>query len=161
LVLTRQGLPVLDLNSYPAIPAGVPLGGYILADSPATERPDIVLIATGSEVHLALEGRERLAAEGVHARVVSMPSTSLFAAQSNDYREKILPTGVPLLVIEAGSPLGWQSFVGPQIAVIGIDTFGSSAPGPVMMEHYGFTVENVCRQAHHVLDQLREKPSCV
>jgi transketolase len=161
LVLTRQGLPVLDLNSYPAIPAGVPLGGYILADSPATERPDIVLIATGSEVHLALEGRERLAAGGVHARVVSMPSTSLFAAQSNDYREKILPTGVPLLVIEAGSPLGWQSFVGPQIAVIGIDTFGSSAPGAVVMEQYGFTVENVCRQAHHVLDQLKEKASCV
>ena len=123
-------------------------------------RPDIILIATGSEVHLALEGRERLATEGVQARVVSMPSTNLFASQSDDYREKILPTGVPLLVIEAGSSLGWQSFVGPQIAVIGIDTFGSSAPGPVVMQHYGFTVENVCRQAHHVLDQLKEKASC-
>jgi transketolase len=160
LVLTRQGLPVLDLNSYPAIPAGVPLGGYILADSPATKRPDIILIATGSEVHLALEGRDRLLTEGVHARVVSMPSTNLFAAQSDDYRAKILPTGVPLLVIEAGSPLGWQSFVGPRITVIGIDTFGSSAPGPVVMQHYGFTVENVCRQAHHLLDQLKEKASC-
>ena len=161
LVLTRQSLPVLDLNSYPAIPTGVPLGGYILADSPTSGRPDIVLIATGSEVQLALDGRERLAAGGVQARVVSMPSTSLFAAQSDDYRERILPTGVPLLVIEAGSPVGWQSFVGPRIAVIGIDTFGSSAPGPVVMEHYGFTAENVCRQAHRVLDNNKEGAPCV
>ena len=161
LVLTRQSLPVLDLNSYPAIPTGVPLGAYILADSPTSGRPDIVLIATGSEVQLALDGRERLAAGGVHARVVSMPSTSLFAAQSDDYRERILPTGVPILVIEAGSPVGWQSFVGPRIAVIGIDTFGSSAPGPVVMEHYGFTAENVCRQAHRVLDNNKEGAPCV
>ena len=160
LVLTRQGLPVLDLSSYPAIPTGVPLGGYILAESPTSGRPDIVLISTGSEVHLALEGRERLAAGGVHARVVSMPSTNLFAAQSDDYRERILPADVPILVIEAGSPVGWQSFVGHRIAVIGIDTFGSSAPGPVVMEHYGFTAENVCRQAHRVLDLLKEKAPC-
>jgi len=161
LILTRQGLPVLDLSSYPAIPTGVPLGGYILADFPAIERPDIILIATGSEVHLALEGRDRLLTEGVHARVVSMPSTNLFASQSDDYREKILPADSPVLVIEAGSPIGWKSFVGPRITVIGVDTFGSSAPGPVVMEHYGFTVENVCRQAHHVLDQLKEKAFCV
>jgi len=160
LVLTRQGLPVLDLNVYPAIPAGVPMGGYVLADSPTSGRPDIVLIATGSEVHLALEGRERLAAGGVHARVVSMPSTNLFAAQADDYRENVVPAGVPILVIEAGSPMGWQSFAGPRIAVIGIDTFGSSAPGPVVMEHYGFTAENVCRQAHHLLDQRKEKAIC-
>jgi transketolase len=160
LVLTRQGLPVLDLNSYPAIPAGVPLGGYILADFPAIERPDIILIATGSEVHLALDARDRLQTKGVHARVVSMPSTNLFASQSDDYKEQILPTNVPLLVIEAGSPVGWQSFVGPRIAVIGVDTFGSSAPGPVVMEHYGFTVENVCKQAHHVLDKPKEKAPC-
>ena len=68
--------------------------------------------------------------------------------------------GVPLLVIEAGSPVGWQSYVGTRVAVIGIDTFGSSAPGPVVMEHYGFTVENVCSQAHHVLDQPKEKEPC-
>jgi transketolase len=90
-----------------------------------------------------------------------MPSTNLFASKSDNYRDKILPVDVPILVIEAGSPIGWQSFVGPRIAVVGIDTFGSSAPGPVVMEHYGFTVENVCRQAHHVLDQLKEKASCV
>jgi transketolase len=160
LVLTRQGLPVLDLNSYPAIPAGVPLGGYILADFSTAKDPEITLIATGSEVHLALDGRDQLQTEGVNARVVSMPSTNLFAAQSEDYRDRILPKGVPLLAIEAGSPVGWQSYVGPRIAVIGIDTFGSSAPGPVVMEHYGFTAENVCRQAHHVLNQRREKGSC-
>jgi transketolase len=151
---------VLDLGSYPAIPAGVPLGGYILADSPAGDRPDIILIASGSEVHLALEGRDRLATEGVQARVVSMPSTNIFASQPDVYREKVLPTGFPLLVIEAGSSLGWRSYVGPQTAVIGIDTFGASAPGPIVMQHFGFTVENVCKQAHHVLNQLKEKASC-
>ena len=108
LILTRQGLPVLGLDKYPGIPAGVPLGAYILADSPAGAKPDIILIATGSEVHLALEGRDRLVTEGVQARVVSMPSTNLFASQPDDYREKILPAGVPLLVIEAGATLGWQ-----------------------------------------------------
>src|ERR1035441_6041929 len=86
-----------------------------------------------------------------------MPSTSLFAAQSDDYRERILSADVPILVIEAGAPVGWQSFVGPRIAVIGIDTFGSSAPGPLVMEHYGFTAENVCRQAHVYLTRTRRK----
>jgi transketolase len=135
----------------------VPLGAYTLADSPAGAKPDIVLVATGSEVHLALEGRDRLAADGIQARVVSMPSTNIFASQPDDYREKILPTGAPLLVIEAGATLGWNSYIGPQIDVIGVDTFGASAPGAVVMEHYGFTVENVCKQAHIVLDRLKEK----
>jgi transketolase len=88
----------------------VPLGAYTLADSPTDAKPDIILIATGSEVHLALDGRDRLATEGVQARVVSMPSTNLFAAQPEDYRENILPTGVPLLAIEAGTTLGWKSY---------------------------------------------------
>jgi transketolase len=135
----------------------VPLGAYTLADSPAGAKPDIVLVATGSEVHLALEGRDRLAADGIQARVVSMPSTNIFASQPDDYREKILPTGAPLLVIEAGATLGWNSYIGPQIDVIGVDTFGASAPGAIVMEHYGFTVENVCKQAHIVLDRLKEK----
>jgi transketolase len=157
LVLTRQGLPVLDLARYPSISAGVPLGGYVLADSPPGTRPDVILIATGSEVHLALESRARLASEGVQARVVSVPSTNMFASQSDEYRETVLPPGVPLLVIEAGASLGWRSYVGPQIAVIGVDSFGASAPGPVVMQHYGFTVENVCKQTHNVLRQVREK----
>ena len=156
LVLTRQGLPVLDLARYPGIPAGVPLGGYVLADSPPGCRPDVILIATGSEVHLALEARDRLATEGVQARVVSLPSTNLFSMQSDQYRDKVLPPGVPLLAIEAGASLGWKSYVGPQIAVIGVDTFGASAPGPVVMQHYGFTVENVCKQTHDLLRQIKE-----
>ncbi len=135
---TRQGLPVLDLARYPGIPAGVPLGGYVLADSPPGAPPDIILIATGSEVHLALESRDRLATEGVQARVVSLPSTNIFSMQPEQYRETVLPPGVPLLVIEAGASLGWRSYVGPQIAVIGVDTFGASAPGPVVMRALWF-----------------------
>ena len=158
LVLTRQKLPVLDMARFQGIPAGVPLGGYVLADSPPDARPDIILIATGSEVHLALEARDRLATEGVQARVVSVPSTSIFSTQSDQYRAKVLPPGVPLLAIEAGASLGWKSYVGPQIAVVGVDTFGASAPGPVVMQHYGFTVENVCKQTHELLRQIREKP---
>ena len=157
LVLTRQGLPVLDLAHYPCIPAGVPLGGYVLADSPPTARPDIILIATGSEVHLALEARDRLASEGVQARVVSVPSTNIFSMQTEKYRDKVLPPGVPLLVIEAGASLGWKSYVGPQITVIGVDTFGASAPGKVVLQQYGFTVENICKQTRTLLQQIKEK----
>lgn len=157
LVLTRQGLPVLDLAHYPGIPAGVPLGGYVLADSPSSTQLDVILIATGSEVHLALESRDRLASEGVQARVVSVPSTNIFSTQSERYRDKVLPPGVPLLAIEAGASLGWRSYVGPQIAVIGVDTFGASAPGPVVMQHHGFTVENVCKQTHSLLRHTKEE----
>ena len=160
LVLTRQGLPVLDLTRYPGIFAGVPLGGYVLADSPSGSRPDIILIATGSEVHLALQARDRLASERVQARVASLPSTDLFSMQSERYRDTVLPSGVPLLAIEAGTSLGWTSYVGPQITVIGVDTFGASAPGAVVMQHYGFTVENVCKQSHQLIQQVKEKSSC-
>jgi len=158
LVLTRQGLPVLGLPHYPGVVTGVPLGGYVLADSPPGARPDIILIATGSEVHLALAARDRLATEGVQARVVSVPSTNIFSMQSDQYRDKVLPPGVPLLAIEAGASLGWKSYVGPQIAVIGVDTFGASAPGPAVMQHYGFTVENVCTQTYELLQRIKENP---
>ncbi len=144
---------MLDLDHFPEIPEGVPLGGYVLADFPAGPRPEVILIATGSEVHLALESRTRLASEGVQARVVSVPSTDLFSMQSAQYRDKVLVPGVPLLVIEAGASLGWRSYVGPQIAVIGVDTFGASAPGPVVMQQYGFTVQNVCKQVQNLLRQ--------
>ena len=151
LVLTRQGLPVLDLARFAHLPAGVRFGGYVLADFPERLPHDIILIATGSEVHLAIEARDRLTADGVGARVVSMPSTETFALQSADYRDTVLPPGLPLLAIEAGVSLGWRSYVGPQIAVIAVDTFGASAPGPVVMEHYGFTVDNVCTRARAVV----------
>ncbi len=157
LALTRQGLPVLDLDHFPALSAGVTLGGYVLADSPTGGQPDIILIATGSEVHLALGARDRLATEDVQARVVSLPSTEVFSMQSNSYRDEVLPLGVPLLAIEAGATLGWKSYVGPQMSVIGVDRFGASAPGPVVMEQYGFTVDNVCKRTHDLLRQIREK----
>ena len=148
---------MLDLSRYPSLPAGVPRGGYVLADLPSGARPDIILIATGSEVHLALSARDRLAIEGVQARVVSLPSTDVFSMQSDRYRDEVLPSGVPLLVIEAGASLGWRSYVGPQIAVIAVDRFGASAPGPIVMEHYGFTLENVCKQTHDLFRQIEEK----
>jgi transketolase len=151
LVLTRQELPVLDLERYPSIPAGVPLGGYILADCNPATPPDIILIATGSEVHLALQSRDQLMSQGVRVRVVSIPSTNIFSAQSDQYRDAVLPPGVPLLAIEAGVSLGWRSYVGPQISVIAVDTFGASAPGPVVMEHYGFSVDNICSRVGHML----------
>ena len=134
------------------------MGGYVLADSPSDAQPDIILIATGSEVHLALEARDRLATEGVQARVVSVPSTNIFSMQSDLYRDKVLPPGVPLLGHRGWRVSRLEILVGPQIAVIGVDTFGASAPGPVVMQHYGFTVDNVCKQAHNVLRQVREKP---
>ncbi len=155
LVLARQGLPVLDLATYAHVPAGVRLGGYVLADFPTDLRRDIVLIATGSEVHLALAAHDRLTLEGVGSRVVSLPSTELFAEQPQAYRDTVLPTGVALLAIEAGVSLGWRSYVGPQIAVVAVDTFGASAPGSVVMEHYGFSVANVCEKAHAALARER------
>ena len=88
---------------------------------------------------------------------MSVPSTDIFSTQPEHYRNEVLPPGVPLLAIEAGTSLGWRSYVGPQIAVIGVDTFGASAPGPVVMQHYGFTVDNVCKQAHNLLRHLEEK----
>lgn len=151
LVLTRQGLPVLDLASYPGLAAGTQCGGYVLQDSPSKERTDLLLIATGSEVHLAMSARERLASEGIQARVVSMPCRELFAAQPEAYRQQVVTPGVPRLVIEAGMPLGWHSCLGGQVAVIGIDRFGASAPGNLMLENYGFTVDNVCEQARALI----------
>jgi transketolase len=157
LILTRQGLPVLDLLQFPGITTGVPRGGYILAESSSDGRPDIILIATGSEVSLALEARKQLDSDGIHARVVSLPSTDLFAIQPHDYRNTVLPHGVPLLVIEAGTSLGWTPYVGPQIAVIGVDTFGASAPGSVVMEQYGFTVKNICLRTRDLLRHEKDE----
>jgi transketolase len=156
LVLTRQKLPVLDLKQHPAIPAGVRLGGYVLADAPGDADPEIVIIATGSEVHLALAAHHQLVQEGVKARMVSLPSCDLFEAQPVEYRDRVSPPGVPMLVIEAGVSLGWKSYIGPQIPVVGVDRFGASAPGEVVMREYGFSVENVHQRALALLQQREE-----
>ncbi len=109
------------------------------------------MIATGSEVHLALAARDQLTLDGIGARVVSLPSTEIFAQQPKGYRDSVLAPGADLLAIEAGVSLGWRSYVGPQIAVVAVDTFGASAPGSVVMEHYGFSVSNVCDKARAVI----------
>ncbi len=142
LALTRQKLPNLDMDKYPV--ADAMKGAYVLSDAANAQ---VVLIATGSEVALAMEAQEALAAQGVAARVVSMPCWEAFRAQSDDYRASVLPSDLPKLAIEAGVTLGWHEWVGSDGDVIGIDHFGASAPGPKLMEEYGFTVENVVERA--------------
>jgi transketolase len=151
LVLTRQKLPVLGLDEYPQITQGVAKGAYVLADAPHASQPQLLLIASGSEVSLALEAREQLAKEGVNARVVSFPSWNLFQAQPQAYRDQVLPPGVPILSIEAGATLGWLPYAGPSISSIGVNRFGASAPMDVILENYGFTVENVVNHAHELI----------
>ncbi len=151
LVLTRQKLPVLDETTYPQLSSNVSRGGYVLADSFTQAKLDLVLIATGSEVHLALESQKRLQMEDIAARVVSFPSWELFAAQTESYREGVLPATVPWLAIEAGTSLGWNSYLGPKnIEVIGVDRYGASAPGEIVMNKYGFNVENICQKSRRI-----------
>jgi transketolase len=146
LALTRQKLPVLDRTEL-ADAKGVARGAYVLADAEGG-RPDILLIATGSEVHLALEARKQLAEQGVEARVVSMPSWELFDQQPPTYRDRVLPPTVTArLAIEAGVPQGWHRYVGSAGEVIGLDRFGASAPYKVLMEKFGFTAENIVSRA--------------
>jgi transketolase len=142
LILTRQKLPLVT----PADSAHVARGAYVLAD--AKGKPDIVLIATGSEVQLALEARERLAEDDVEARVVSMPSWELFDAQPDKYRASVLPPYAPRLAIEAGVTAPWSRYAD---RAIGLDRFGASAPGGVLFEKFGFSVENVVKQVHGLI----------
>ncbi len=142
LVLSRQNLPVLK-NSAQLAKDGVAKGAYVV--SPATkETPDAILIATGSEVSLAVEAQAKLRAEGIDASVVSMPSMDRFEQQSAEYKESVLPKAVTKrLAIEMGSSFGWHKYTGFEGDVLAIDQFGASAPGEVVMEKYGFTVDNV------------------
>ncbi len=148
LLLTRQALPVL------AGTADVARGGYVLAD--ADGRPDVVLVATGSEVSLAVEARQLLADRGLKARVVSLPSWELFDAQPQDYRDSVLPPDVLARVaVEAGVPMGWEKYVGAFGTVVGIENrFGASAPLKVVLEKYGFTAANVAAKAVEVVEGL-------
>lgn len=148
LVLTRQGLPVLDAQRYP-IANGVPKGAYVLSDSPGT--PAVILIATGSEVSLALDAQRVLGEEGMEARVVSMPSWALFERQPATYRDGVLPGGIPKLSIEAGVSLGWRKYVGDHGAIIGIDRFGESAPGAVVLEKLGIGLDRVVGEAKRLV----------
>ena len=147
LVLTRQNVPILDPQKYPQIRLGVRSGGYVLEHASGSMHPDITLIATGSEVQLALKAREKLKDQGVGARVVSLPCWNLFDEQPDEYKEVVLPPEVPMLAVEAGTSLGWRPYVGPGIATISVDRFGASAPGETVMREYGFTVEHVVEKA--------------
>ncbi|HSJ88457.1 MAG TPA: transketolase [Anaerolineales bacterium] len=153
LALTRQKIPVLDLQKYPQIPLGVRSGGYVLEHATGNVHPDITLIATGSEVQLALGAREQLETQGVHARVVSLPCWNLFDRQPEEYKDDVLPPHIPMLAVEAGFSLGWRPYVGPGIATIGVDRFGSSAPGETVMREYGFNVDHVVQKALEVVKQ--------
>ncbi|HZW37711.1 MAG TPA: transketolase [Ignavibacteriaceae bacterium] len=149
LALTRQNLPTLDLNKY-NIAEGVERGAYILKDSEGT--PELILMASGSEVSLALKAGEKLEAEGMKVRVVSFPSWQLFEKQSEEYKKKILPSSVTArLSIEAGVELGWSKYTGVKGASISIEKFGSSAPDKILFEKYGFTVDNVYAKAKELL----------
>ena len=141
--LTRQDLPVLDPATHDAY-ASVSKGAYVLQDS---AKPQVALIATGSEVWTAIDGAKLLAADGIQARVVSMPSWKIFEEQTAAYKASVLPAGVPRLAVEAGATLGWWKYVGLDGDVIGLDRFGASAPGPLVFKELGFTAENVAARA--------------
>jgi transketolase len=150
LVLTRQDVPVLDRSRY-ASAEGLRQGGYVLADPPSGD-PEVILIATGSEVALAVAAHEELIAGGVRARVVSLPSWHLFDQQDREYRESVLPPAVGARVsVEQASTLGWDRYVGPEGAMIGMHTFGSSAPLKDVTRKYGFTPERVVETARELI----------
>ncbi|AKZ25594.1 transketolase [Ralstonia solanacearum] len=147
LIFSRQNLPFQARN--PATREAIARGGYVLRDAAEGKRPDVVIIATGSEVGLTVGAAEHLAAEGIQARVVSVPSTTVFDKQDAAYKASVLPAGVPRIAVEAGVTDFWWKY---QVqAVVGIDTFGESAPAGVLFKHFGFTVENVVNTAKSVI----------
>ena len=157
LALSRQKVPVIDRKRY-ASAEGLRRGAYVLAEAEdgrgETSMPDLILIATGSEVHLALEAREALQKDGIKTRVVSFPCWELFEDQDETYRDEVLPPQVTArLAIEAGARLGWDRYVGPAGDVLSLDRFGASAPGEVALRELGFNVENVVARARRVLER--------
>ena len=152
LILSRQGLPVIDRKRY-ADASGLTRGGYILTD-PGEGGPEIILIGTGSELHLAVDAHEQLKMEGIRSRVVSLPSWEVFNGQSKEYRDHVLPPHIKArLAIEAGIPLGWRGFVGLEGEIISMESFGHSAPGKVLFEKFGFTVDNLLMKAKGLLEK--------
>jgi transketolase len=153
LVLTRQGVPTLDRTKY-APASGVARGAYVLADCEGT--PEVILIGTGSEVHLCVAAYEQLKGEGVKARVVSMPSWELFEQQDEAYREQVLPSGVHARVaVEKAATFGWERWVGLRGAVVGMRTFGASAPLKALQQKFGFTVDNVVKVARETMARAK------
>jgi transketolase len=159
LVLTRQKLGFIDRTRY-ASAAGVAKGAYVLAD-PDDGAPQVVLMSSGSEVALILEAAEQLAARGLRARVVSMPSHSLFAEQPESYRDEVLPRGVPRVAIEAAHPMSWYRWVGADGIVLGIERFGASAPYERLYEELGLTVDKLVAAAERVVEEAKEARATV
>jgi transketolase len=150
LILTRQDLPTLDRSKY-APASGVARGAYILADAKGG-RPDVILIGSGSELSLCVAAYEALTAQGLAARVVSMPSWEIFAAQPQSYRDEVLPPAVAARVaVEAGIAQGWERWIGPQGRFVGMSHFGASAPLKVLLDKFGFTVDHVVAEARQAL----------
>lgn len=154
LILTRQAVPTLDRDKY-SDAAFFSRGAYLLTKTPADSQDNIILIASGSEVHLAIATQSELAQKGIKSDVVSMPSWELFEKQPEDYKEQTLPKKVLKIAIEAGCAMGWHKYVGDRGAIISIDRFGASAPGPVLFEKCGFTVDNIVRTATDMLEEQR------
>jgi transketolase len=162
LVFSRQAMPTLDRARH-ASAEGLRKGAYVLDDegfaggagesAGAGGQDRLLLIATGSELHLIVEAARALRERGLRVRCVSMPSWELFDAQPQDYRDSVLPPDVPLrLAVEAGVPQGWERYVGSRGSVLGIDRYGASAPGDEVMQRYGFTSDEVCRRALALLE---------
>jgi transketolase len=149
LIFSRQNLPVLDRSVYSAA-SGTQKGGYILWES--APNPELILIATGSEVSLTLKAAQKLAENGTKVRVVSLPSWEIFDRQPREYHESVLPSAVTArIAVEAGIKLGWEHYVGMQGKIIGMETFGASAPAAVLYEKFGFTVEKIIATVQELL----------
>lgn len=151
LVLTRQGLPTLNVP-VEKVNEGVRKGAYVVSD--AEENIDAILIATGSEVSLAVEAQEQLRTQNINVRVVSMPSWDLFEQQSDEYKEEVLPSSVTKrMSLEMGASLGWERYVGTEGTILSVDTFGASAPGNIVVKEYGFSVENVVKEVEKLMSR--------
>jgi transketolase len=154
LVLTRQALPTIDRSKY-APATGVAKGGYVLADAQGG-KPEVILIGTGSELSLCMSAYAKLTAEGVRARVVSMPSTDIFDMQDEAYKKSVLPPEIKARVsVEAASVFGWERYVGLEGAIIGMTTFGGSAPAKDLFKKFGFTVDHVVQAAKQVMARAK------
>jgi len=148
LVFTRQNLAFQKRDTTQI--ANIRKGAYVLSE-PVGGKPQAVIIATGSEVNLAMEAQKLLAAGGINVRVVSMPSTNVFDKQDQAYKDSVLPKGIRRVAVEAGVTGGWYKYVGLDGAVVGMDCFGESAPAPELFKHFGFTAENVVKAVKSVL----------
>lgn len=143
LILTRQKLPVIDPEEYPAVSDGLTRGAYCLSDSQPGEKPDLILAATGSEVSLALEVQKVLKEQGINSSVHSCPSWEVYGEQSESYRKEQFPEVTPVVSLEAGVTVGWRKYFEDTGSAVGVDKFGASAPGGLVLDKYGFNVDNI------------------